>query len=63
MDGNVLQCAESFKYLGSTIAAEGSKEMEITRRFQTGWTNWRDVSEVLSDRRMPGKLKRKVYRA
>ena len=39
-------------------------EMErgVAKRIQAGWTNWRDISGVHCDRRMPVKLKGKVYR-
>ena len=47
---------------GSTITVDGSEEREVTRRIQAGWKNWREVSGVLCDRRMPVKLKGKVYK-
>lgn len=34
----------------------------MTRRIQAEWKNWRDMSGVLCDKRMPMKLKGKVYR-
>ena len=53
---------DGFKYLGSTITSDGSEEREVTRRIQVGWKNWREVSGVLCDRRMPVKLKGKIYK-
>ena len=61
LDGEGIKSVDGFKYLGSTITVDGSEEKEVTRRIQAGWNNWREVSGVLCDRRMPVKLKVKVY--
>ena len=37
-------------------------ETEITKRVGAGWRNWKKCSGVLCDRRMPVKLKGKVYK-
>ena len=62
LDGEVNKSVDGFKYLGSTITVDGSEEREVARRIQAGWKNWREVSGVLCDRRMPVKLKGKVYK-
>ena len=62
LDGEVIKSVDGFKYLGSTITVDGSEEREVTRRIQAGWKNWREVSGVLCDRRIPVKLKGKVYK-
>ena len=62
LDGEGIKSVDGFKYLGSTITVDGSEEREVTRKIQAGWKNWRDVSGVLCDRRMPVKLKGKVYK-
>ena len=62
LDGEVIKSVDGFKYLGSTITVDGSEEREVTRRIQAGWKNWREVSGVLCERRMPVKLKGKVYK-
>ena len=43
---------------------EGGMETEITKRVGAGWRNWKKCSGVglLCDRRMPVKLKGKVYK-
>ena len=41
---------------------EGGMETEITKRVGAGWRNWKICSVVLGDRRMPVKLKGKVYK-
>ena len=37
-------------------------ETEIAKRVGAGWMNWKKCSGVLCDKRMPVKLKGKVYR-
>ena len=41
---------------------ECGMETEITKRVGAGWRNWKKYSGVLCDRRMPVKLKVKVYK-
>ena len=53
---------DAFKYLGSTLSADGSEDKEITGRNQVGWKSWRDVSGELCARKLPVKLKGKVYK-
>ena len=49
-------------YLGTSIEEESGMETEIAKRVGAGWMNWKKCSGVLCDRRMPVKLKGKVYR-
>ena len=60
--GEELESVTHFKYLGTSMEEEGGKETEITKRVGTGWINWKKCSGVLCDRRMPVKLKGKVYK-
>ena len=59
-DTNVPRVKE-FKYLGSTVQESGSCEREVKKRVQTGWNGWRRVSKVICDRRLPARIKGKVY--
>ena len=52
---------KEFKYLGSTVQESGSCEREVKSRVPAGWTRWRKVSGVISDRRLPARVKGKVY--
>ena len=42
-----------FKYLGSTLQSDGDMSTEINKRTQCGWNNWRKMSGVLCDKRVP----------
>ena len=52
---------KEFKYLGSTVQESGGCEREIKKRVQAGWNGWRIVSGVICDRRLPARVKGKVY--
>ncbi|XP_067138144.1 uncharacterized protein [Centruroides vittatus] len=43
------------------MAEDESVDKEVTGRIQAGWRNWREMSGVLCDKRMPLRLKGKVY--
>ena len=60
--GEELERVTHFKYLGTSMEKEGGMETEITKRVGAGWRNWKKCSGVLCDRRMPVKLKGKVYK-
>ena len=52
---------KEFKYLGSTLQESGSCKREVKKRVQAGWNGWRRVSGVICDRRLPARVKGKVY--
>ncbi|EYC10880.1 hypothetical protein Y032_0053g2350 [Ancylostoma ceylanicum] len=54
--------ASAFKYLGSRISADGSTLVEAEYRANAAWSKWRQVTGVMCDRKVPLKLKSKIYR-
>ena len=60
--GEELERVTHFKYLGASMEAEGGMETEIPKRVGTGWRNCKKCCGVLCDRRIPVKLKGKVYK-
>ena len=52
---------KEFKYLGSTAQESGDCEREVKKRVQAGWNGLRRVSGVICDRRLPARVKGKVY--
>ena len=54
--------ARDFKYLGSTIQQDGGVQTEVNRRIQCGWTNWKKMSGVLCDKRIPRSVKGSIYK-
>ena len=52
---------KEFKYLGSTVQESGGCERKVKKRVQAEWNGWRRVSEVICYRRLPARVKGKVY--
>ena len=42
-----------FKYLGSIVESAGGVDSEVNRRIQAGWNNWRKMSGILCDKKVP----------
>ena len=61
MDDKKVPRVKEFKYLGSTVQESGGCEREVKKRVQTEWNGWRKVSGVICDRRLPDRVKEKVY--
>ena len=53
---------DDFKYLGSTVQSNGECGREVKKRVQAGWNGWRRMPGVICDRRVPDRVKEKVYR-
>ena len=62
MQGEEVAKVEDFKYLGSTVQSNGECGREVKKRVQAGWNGWRRMSGVICDRRVPARLKGKVYK-
>ena len=52
---------KKFKYLRSTVQESGNCEREVKKRVQAGWNRWRKVLGVICERRLPARVKGKVY--
>ena len=61
MEDTTVPRIKEFKYLGSTVQKSSSCEREVKKRVQAGWNGWRKVSGVICDRRLPARVKGKVY--
>ena len=59
--GTSLKQVHAFKYLGMVLSEGGGSEEAVKARVSVAWNKWRELSGVLSDRRIPRKLKVKIY--
>ena len=53
MQSAQLPQVTEFKYLGSTLQSDGGMSTEINKKTQCGRNNWRKMSGVLCDKRVP----------
>ena len=61
MEDTKVPRVKEFKYLGSTVQESGGCEREVKKRVQAGWNGWKRVSGVICDKRLPARVKGKVY--
>ena len=59
--GTSLRQVNKFKYLGVTINEDGGSEEAVRARVSAAWGKWRDLSGVISEKKMPRKFKIKLY--
>lgn len=62
VDGTDIPKTTNFKYLGSVLTADGDSLPDARARVAAAWLQWRRVTGVLCDKRMPTRLKSKVYK-
>ena len=62
MQSAQLPQVTEFKYLGSTLQSDDDMSTEINKRTQCGWNNWRKMSGVLCDKRVPPHVKGKIHK-
>ena len=62
MGGVVVPRVKKFKYLGSMIEEGGDIGEDISHRIRVGWQKWKKAVGVRYDRKIPFRLKRRVYR-
>ncbi|WP_435316542.1 hypothetical protein, partial [Klebsiella pneumoniae] len=63
LDGRNLKRVANFKYLGSVTQSSGDMDREVTHRIQSGWNNWRKITGVTCDKRVPIRFKGKIHKA
>ena len=63
LNGEELKHVDHFKYLGSVIDKEGTIDKDVDLRVHAAWSTWRTLTGVPYDRKIPLRLKAKVYEA
>ena len=43
LQGDTVKRVKTFTYLGSTLVDDGELDVEVTRRVQSGWKNYKSV--------------------
>ena len=61
MEDTKVPKVKEFKYLGSTMQESSDCEREEKRRVQAGQNGWKKVSGVICNKKLPAKVKGKVY--
>ena len=62
MQEEEVENVEDSKYMGSTVQSSGKCGIEVKKRLQSGWNGWRRMPGVICNRRVPAKVKGKVYK-
>ena len=61
LDGQPVEKVGAFCYLGDTLAADGSADLAVNARVNSGWNKFREVSSILTGKFISWKRKGKIY--
>ena len=62
IEGTIIPGVGRFRYLGSIMHEDREIDEDINHRIKVGWQKWKNTSGILCDRRIPLRLKGRVYR-
>ena len=62
LGGKEIKNVTTFKYIGSMFDAEGGTTTDCKNRVRLAWNKWREVTGVICDKKVPVKLKHKIYK-
>ena len=62
LEGQVVPKKDTFRHLRSMLQRDGDIDADVSHRIKAEWIKWRQASNVLSDKRVPQKLKGKFYK-
>ncbi|KAK6755839.1 hypothetical protein RB195_014306 [Necator americanus] len=62
VDGTELNKVDCFKYLGSKVTSIGDIDQKVRPRVNVAWMKWKMATGVLCDKKVPVRLKSKIYR-
>ena len=62
LGGEEIKNITTFTYLGSMFDAEGGTTTDCKNRVRLAWNKWREVTGVICDKKVPVKLKHKIYK-
>jgi hypothetical protein len=57
-----LKQTDSFKYLGTELSKNSTSLDAVKQRVKAGWNKWREVTGIIFDKKIPRKLKCKIYK-
>ena len=60
--GEEIKNVTTFKYLESMFDAEDGTTTDCKNRVRLAWNKWREVTGVICDKKVPVKLKHKIYK-
>ena len=62
LGGEEIKTVTTVKYRGSMFDAEGGTTTDCKKRFRLAWNKRREVTGVICDKKVPVKLKHKIYK-
>jgi len=61
LENELIECVESYKYLGQTVKMENNTREEVMLRIKAGWSCFGRYKHILCDKSLPMTLRKRVY--